>query len=163
MITVRKAKVNDIELILYFEKKLIESANEIMNKYCPQHNIDFSLKSNYEEILSKYLKSMIYSKNGSIFIAEYNGKPAGHIVLSIQKSHPIFKLKYYGRINTIFIKKKFRGKGISSKLKNEAKKWFKRKKIKRVSLNVFPDNKNAINVYKKWGLSISLLEMRMNL
>jgi len=104
---------------------------------------------------------MIYSKNGAIFISEFNEKPIGHMIISIQKSHPIFNMKYFGRINTVYINEEFRMRGISTRLKDEALKWFKSKNIKRVSLYVFPDNKNAIDVYKKWGLTSSLLEMRM--
>jgi len=68
----------------------------------------------------------------------------------------------YGRINTVYIEEKFRSKSISSKLKDEAFKWFKKKYITRVSLNVFPDNEKAISAYKKWGFSTGLIEMRMS-
>ena len=36
-------------------------------------------------------------------------------------------MEYYGRINTVFINKEFRGKNISSKLKDEALNWFKKR------------------------------------
>ena len=98
-----------------------------------------------------------------IFIAEFNGEVVGHMIISVKKNFPIFKMKYYGRINTVFIKKEFRGKNISSKLKDEAINWFKRKGINRVSLNVDPYNKRTINVYNTWGLSLNLFEMRMNI
>ena len=163
MIVVRKARVKDINLILEFEKKLYDNQVKIMNKFSPQHNIDIALKSDYKEILFKYLKSMIYSKHGAIFISEFNNKPVGHIILSIQKSHPIFNMKYFGRINTVYINKEFRRRGISTRLKDEALKWFKSKNINRVSLYVFPDNKHAIDVYKKWGLTSSIFEMRMTI
>ena len=162
MIVVRKAKLKDIDLILNFEKKLIKSADSIMNKYCPQHFLDFLLKKDYMEILSKYIKGRIYSKNDAIFIAELNGKPVGHMIISIKKSHPIFEMEKYGRINTVYVEEKFRDKRISSKLKDEAFKWFKKKNINRVSLNVFPDNEKAITAYKKWGFSTTLIEMRIS-
>jgi len=162
MIVVRKAKLKDIDLILNFEKNLIKSADDITNKYCPHHFVDFRLKKDYEEILSKYIKGRIYSKNDAIFIAELNGKSVGHMIISIKKSHPIFEMEKYGRINTVYIEEKFRDKHISSKLKDEAFKWFKKKNINRVSLNVFPDNKKAITAYKKWGFSNNLIEMRIS-
>ena len=163
MINIRKAKLKDINQIIIFEKDLLNSANDLINKSTPGHIIDFKLKDGYEENLVNYIKGRIYSKNDAIFIAEYNDKAVGHMVISIKKNFPIFEMKYYGRINTVFIKKEFRGMGISSKLKNEAIKWFKKKGINRISLNVLPDNKIAINAYEKWGLSLSLLEMRMTI
>ena len=162
MIVIRKAKLKDIDLIFNFEKKLFKSADDIMNKYCREHFVDYRLKKDYREILSKYIKGRIYSKNDAIFIAEVNGKPVGHMVISIKKNHPIFKMEKYGRINTVYIEEIFRDKRISSKLKDEAFKWFKKKNISRVSLNVFPDNEKAIAAYKRWGFSTSLIEMRMN-
>jgi ribosomal protein S18 acetylase RimI-like enzyme len=163
MITVRKAQVKDINLILSFEKKLYDSAVSIMENNYPEHMIDIILIADYNEILFNFIKRMIYSKNGAIFISEINNKPVGHMIISIMKSHPIFKMKYYGRINTIYVDKEFRGLGVSSRLKDEAFKWFKNKKINRVSLNVFPDNKPAIKAYQRWGLTLSLLEMRMTI
>jgi len=53
MITVRKARVRDIDLILEFEKKLYDSAVKIMKNFCPQHRVDIILKSNYKEVLFK--------------------------------------------------------------------------------------------------------------
>ena len=163
MIIIKKARIKDINIILNFEKKLYDSSVKIMNKFTPQHICDIELKSDYDEILLKFIRSFIYSKNGTIFLSYINKKPVGHMIISIQKSHPIFKMKYFGRINTVFIEKEFRGLGISKKLKDEALKWFKFKNITRISLNVFPDNKSAIKAYKKWGLTLSLLEMRMTI
>ena len=163
MINIRKAKLKDINRIIDFEKDLLNSANDLINRSTPDHIIDFKLKDDYEENLFNYIKGRIYSKNDAIFIADYNDKSVGHIIISIKKNFPIFEMKYYGRINTIFIKKEFRGMGISFKLKDEAIKWFKKKGINRISLNVLPDNQIAINAYEKWGLSLSLLEMRMTI
>jgi GNAT superfamily N-acetyltransferase len=163
MINIRKAKLKDINTILDLEKNLLDSAYNIMNEFTPDDLIDFNLKEDYENILLNYIKGRIFSKNDAIFIAENDGQAIGHMIISKKKSYPIFKMQYYGRINTVFIKKEFRGKNISSKLKNEAINWFKKKGIKRISLNVLPDNKIAIELYKKWGLRINLLEMRMTI
>ena len=155
--------MKDINIILNFEKELLNSAVDLIKKYHPQHLIDINLRSDYKEIIIKYIRGRIFSKNDAMFISELNGKPVGHMIISIKKSFPIFEMEYYGRINTVYIKKEFRGKGISSKLKDEAIKWFKSKNINRISLNVNPDNKQALEAYKKWGLTLSLLEMRMTI
>lgn len=54
-----------------------------------------------------------------------------------------------------------RGKGFSSKLKDEFIKWFKEKKKGRgiVTLYVMPKNNFAIKAYKKWGFKISDLKL----
>ena len=161
MIKIRKAKLQDIYLILKFEKDLLNYATKIINEYNPQQLIDIRLRKDFEDILFKYIKGRIFSKNDAVFIAEFKDEAVGHMIVSIKKNFPIFDMKYYGRINTVFIKAEYRGKGISSELKKEAFKWFKSKGIKRISLNVDPNNKRAIDVYNKWGLKLSLLEMRI--
>lgn len=163
MIKVRKAKLKDINIILNFETELLNSSYKIMKKYSPNNLSDWNLKKDYNDILFKYIKGRIFSKNDAIFISEVNGKPVGHIIISIKKNFPIFNMLYYGRINTVYIKEEYRGKRISSKLKDEAFKWFKSKGINRVSLDVLPVNKQAIDAYQKWGLTLSLLEMRMTI
>jgi ribosomal protein S18 acetylase RimI-like enzyme len=163
MISVRKAKLKDINKIIDFEKELLNSAFDIINEFKPDNLIDFNLKDDYEKILIDYIKGRIFSKSDAIFIAEKDGKPVGHMIISKKKNYPIFKMENYGRINTVFIKKEFRGLNISSKLKKEAINWFNKKGINRISLNVLPDNLTAIKAYKKWGLSLSLLEMRMTI
>ncbi len=163
MIVIRKAKLNDINIILNFEKKLYDYSVNLLNKFNPEDLVDIRLRDDFENILFDYIKARIFSKNDAIFIVESDGEVIGHMIISIKKNFPIFKMKHYGRINTVFIKKEFRNRNISSKLKDEAINWFKKKGIYRVSLNVDPNNKRAINAYNKWGLSLSLFEMRMNI
>jgi len=163
MIIIRKAKLKDINQILNFEKEILDYASNILNEFNPKALVDISLRDDFEKILFDYIRGRIFSKNDTIFIAELHGEVIGHMIISVKKNFPIFKMKNYGRINTVFIKKEFRGKNISSKLKDEAINWFKKKGIDRVSLNVDPNNKRAINAYKAWGLSLSLSEMRMNI
>lgn len=163
MINIRQAKLKDINLILNFEKELLDYAGDILNEFNPEALVDIKLKDDFENILFNFIRGRIFSKNDAIFIAEFDGEVIGHMIISIKKNFPIFKMNHYGRINTVFIKKEFRGKNISSKLKDEAINWFKKKGINRVSLNVDPNNKRAINAYNKWGLSLSLFEMRMNI
>ncbi|KYK30677.1 MAG: hypothetical protein AYK22_08560 [Thermoplasmatales archaeon SG8-52-3] len=155
--------MKDINIILNFEKELLDYAGDILNEFNLDALVDIRLKDDFENILFNYIRKRIFSKNDAIFIAEFDGVVIGHMIISIKKNFPIFKMEYYGRINTVFIKKEFRDKNISSKLKDEAIKWFKQKGINRVSLNVDPNNKRAINAYNKWGLSLSLFEMRMNI
>ena len=163
MVIIRKAKLRDINMILKSEKDLLNHAVNIVNKYHPKHLIDAKLRKDYEDILFKYIRGRIYSKNDAVFIAEIKGEVVGHMIVSIKKNFSIFNMKYYGRINTVFIKEEFRGKGIGSELKKEALKWFKYKGIFRISLNVDPNNTRAIDVYNNWGLELYLLEMRISI
>jgi ribosomal protein S18 acetylase RimI-like enzyme len=109
------------------------------------------------------VRKMIHSKNGLVLLSEIDEKPVGFSTSIIKKNFPIFQLEKFGLIGDIFVREEFRGLGISSKLKDESFKWLRRKGIEKVSLNVLPNNSQAIKVYEKWGFSTILSEMRMDL
>ena len=69
--------------------------------------------------------------------------------------------KYVGYIGLIFVQKAYRRKGIGKKILNQIITWFKKKKIKNISLKVYAKNKKAINAYKKSGFKDHIIEMRL--
>ena len=87
----------------------------------------FVLKRVIEIYFLQYIRGRIYSKNDAIFIAEFNGKPVGHMIITIKKSHPIFEMEKYGRINTVYVEEEFSGKNINSKQKMNLLNGLKRK------------------------------------
>jgi len=78
----------------------------------------------------------------------------------IKKNTPIFSLEKLGHISDLFVRKKFRGIGISSMFRDEAIRWFKKKRMKYATLDVYPDNVIPYKIYKKWGFFDFHLEMR---
>ena len=163
MIKIRKARLNDVETISTLWSEFVKTQDEIVEKHCPQHLGGFCLKRNYDEIVRDFVRKTIHSKNGLVLLSEVDEKPVGFSISIIKKNFPIFQLEKFGLILSIFVREEFRGLGISSKLKDESFKWLRRKGIEKVSLNVLPNNSQAIKVYEKWGFSTILSEMRMDL
>jgi ribosomal protein S18 acetylase RimI-like enzyme len=162
MIKIRKAGLKDIDSIIKLEKKLIKHSDKIIKNSYPKNLKDFYFNESRDEIARNFIKNAIHSKNGLVIIAEINEEKIGYLLITIRNNFPFFKLKKYGKLQTIYVKEEYRNKGISSKLKDEAFKWCIKKGIKRISLDVLPNNFNAINIYKKWGFSPYLLEMRVD-
>ena len=163
MIKIRKARLNDVETISTLWSEFGKTQDVIVEEHCPQHLDDFCLKKNSDEIFRDSVRKMIHSKNGLVLLSEVDEKPVGFSISIIKKNFPIFQLEKFGLILSIFVIEEFRGLGISSKLKDESFKWLRRKGIEKVSLNVLPNNSQAIKVYEKWGFSTILSEMRMDL
>jgi len=162
MIKIRKAGLKDITSIIKLEKKLTEYGDEIIKNSHPENLKDFCFNKSKDEIARNFIKNAIHSKNGLVLISEINDDIIAYILITIRNNFPFFKLKKYGKLQTIYVKDEYRYSGISSKLKDEAFKWCKEKGINRISLDVLPDNLNAIKIYKKWGFSPYLLEMRVD-
>lgn len=110
---------------------------------------------NYTEFLRKQIGG-----EGAALVAKEGGETAGYTLLLIKDEIPIFKIKKVGWISDLFVKKQFRGKGISTALMDKAIEWFKEKGVQHVSVPLYCDNKAAHSVYKKKGFLDYKLEMR---
>ena len=73
---------------------------------------------------------------------------------------PTYKNKKIGIISDLYIKKNFRNRRISSKLKDRFIEWFKEKGIRFIAAPLYPDNKFAHSLTKKWGFVDYKLEVR---
>lgn len=143
--TIRKAKLSDFKevLSLYYKLKRFNNALTIRSvlPYCV-HN-----KAEFEKIFKKQFRS----RNFLILVAELNNKIEGYMLVKDKKEEKHEKIRRFAYIFNIYVEKKYRGKGIASALRNEMKKWAKKRGIKHTSLHVFPKNKSAIKIYNKWG------------
>ena len=160
MATIRKAKLGDVPNLLYLWKEFMEYHDEMLIKQNPRLKPHLIKRKNAEIIFKKFIKKNIRSKNSLVSIAEVNGKPAGYSLIYIKTNIPVFELGKIGHISDLFVKKQYRGMKISSKFKNEGIIWFKKKRIKYISLQVYTDNKFAHSIYKKWGFFDYHIEMR---
>lgn len=163
MIEIRKAKLRDVENISKMRKDFMKTQLNIMKRSSPEHINDFDEKTNSQKIFKNFLKRQIFSKNGLVLIAECDKKIAGFAFFIIQKNIPLFKLDKYCEILDMYVKEEFIGKGISTRIKESALKWCKTKGISKIALRVLPNNSHAKGIYKKWGFSDFLIEMRMNI
>ncbi|UCH89350.1 MAG: GNAT family N-acetyltransferase [Thermoplasmata archaeon] len=140
--------------------ELLASQIEILKRTSPEHIVYIKRKKEAKKLTLNFIQRLIWSKNGLVLIAEKDGKVAGYIAVMIKKNIPIFKIERVGYITDIYVRKQYRRSGISSQLEREGLKWLKKKGVSKVMLNVFPGNRNAISVYKKWGFSEFILDMR---
>lgn len=120
-------------------------------------------KDNSQDIMKEFIQKNIKSKNAVVYIAEIEGKLVGYCLICIKDNIAIFNLKKIGYISDLFVKKGYRGKGISSEFMDAASKWLKNRKINHISLVVKKDNKSAYSIYKKWGFLDYHIEMRKRL
>lgn len=162
MVTIRKARINDITSIIKLDKILYNDSNELIKNSYPQYIEDFSFNEPHEKTSKKLVKSAIYSKNALVLVSEIDNIVVGYLLLIIKKNK-IFKLEKYGHIQTIIIEKKYRNKKISTKLIKKALEWCKEKKLKRINLFVLSNNFHAIDVYKNWGFVPFGIDMRLKI
>ncbi len=157
---IRKANLKDVPEIVNLWKKFMKYPDEILIKNNKKLKPYFTKKKNAANMFRKYAQTNILSKDAVIHVAEIKGKLVGYSLSFIKKNIPIFKMKKIGYISDLFVKKEFRGMGISTRLKNEAIKWFKKRGMKHASIKVYKGNNLAHSIYKKWGFFDFHIELR---
>jgi GNAT superfamily N-acetyltransferase len=157
---IRKATLKDVSKIVNMWKDFMKYHDEVVVKKNPKTKPHLVKKKDAAKRFRKYIKTKIRSRNATIHIAEIDEKAVGYSLVYIESTVPIFKVDKIGRIGDLYVKKEFRGRGISSRFKEEAVKWFKKKGMKYMSIQVYTDNKFAHSIYKHWGFFDYHLEMR---
>jgi len=158
-ITIRKATLKDVPVILEMWKEFMAEHDSIVLKENPRLRPHIARKKSAGIVEKKFVQKKIRSKNAMVFIAEVYTKPAGYCLIYIEKRAPVFKIEKTGHIGELFVKKGFRGMKVSSKFRDEAIKWFKKRDIEHISITLYKENRDAHSIYKKWGFHDYIITM----
>lgn len=143
---IREAKIEDLKKIQELSQELIEfEKNMTKNEYLVSMNWALSNKG-YENY-----KKNIERENDFLYVVCINENIIGYMTCWINNKKDWDKYSTL-EIGNIYVKEKYRGKGIGTELINTAKKICKEKDIKYMQLKVLSDNSSAINFYRKNGL-----------
>ena len=148
-ITIRKAALSDLEILLEFEQGVIEA----------ERNIDTTLKS--EKIYYYDLKTMIESPTIELAVAEWNNSLIGSGYARIEKSKPRYNYQRYALLGFMYVVPDWRGKGVNKKIIDYLIDWAHKQKIAELRLEVYAENISAIKAYEKIGFAKDVIEMRL--
>ncbi len=134
-ISIRESSVDDIPLIFDFIKELAK----------------YEKMSDEVTATKEVLKNSLFGQNkyAEVFIAEFEGKSAGQVLLFHNFS--TFKGRPGIYIEDIYVRPQYRGKGIGKALLSYIKDLAKKRNCGRVEWVVLNWNKPAINFYEKIG------------
>ncbi|MFH1744973.1 MAG: GNAT family N-acetyltransferase [bacterium] len=151
---IKKAKKEDIPNILKLVEKIVDYHCEIDKYYKPYKSYDK---------LEEHLEKTIKDKNQKIIVAEENSEIIGYFVVGIEKAANYTVAKNIGIIDSAFIKKEYRNKGIGQKLFGQALEYLKSRKIKHIELDVDARNDLGINFWKENKFFGFRIKMRRDL
>lgn len=103
-----------------------------------------------ENAIHVIAKLLISQRRTVTLLAFYEKEAIGYVSLVFPKFTKLQGNAYL----TIALREKYRGQGIGSMLMEQAEIYAKSKKIRRMELEVFGKNKNAIELYKKRNYEI---------
>lgn len=132
---IRKANIKDVDAIA---KHNIALAKESENVHL------------IKEMISAGVKAFLADRNkGFYLVAEENNTIVGQLMITIEWSD--WRNKPIWWIQSVYVKKKWRKKGIFTKLLNSVQQYAQEHKVAFLRLYVHQNNLSAQNVYEKSG------------
>jgi GNAT superfamily N-acetyltransferase len=146
----REASIQDLSQLKKIEQAIIEYERQFA-KHLKEDPIEY-----YD------LKNLIERDDAIVMLAVNSNEIIGTAYALIKKSAPYKLHKYYAYLGFMYVSPEFRGKGINGELIKELINWSKTKGVFEFQLDVYAENKSAIEAYKKSNFRPNLLNMRMN-
>jgi ribosomal protein S18 acetylase RimI-like enzyme len=149
--------VKYLQISMKIRRFLQKDTGKVVNLYNRLREYELKLHKGLKRRISEnwekkktnlYVKKSVASKNNILLVAD-NGELAGFIIGYTDKGEKEKQGKF-----DIFVKKEYRGHGVSKLLLNSLLKWFKKKKCKYVYLYTYASNKIAKKFYRKMGFDI---------
>ncbi len=112
----------------------------------------FALATDHpEQSFCEYLEGILQKQDAVVYVAEESGGVVGYVLALILDNPEIFELQKYGFIGEMSVAQQVRRQGTGRLLWESAKKWFRRKGITVVQLNVSPKNETGIPFWSSLG------------
>lgn len=150
-IKIRKAKIDDLAILLEFEQGIITA----------ERPYDSTLKE--DKIHYYNIEKMIVATDVEVLVAEIDSVIVGSGYARIAAAKPYLNHENYAYLGFMFTDPKHRGKGVNSKIIDALKNWSRSLDIYELRLDVYNDNLSAIKAYEKAGFKKHLINMRIGL
>ena len=157
---IRKATVKDIPSLIKLFRGIVKYHKKIYTKDDKFYNKEIK---NVKQIWVKFIKKNVNNKDFLILIVYDGKKPIAYCISLIKKNIPIYKIKKYGYVSDLYVDKKYRGKGIGKKLLKKSKEFFRKNKLKFMSLEINHNNDPSIKFYEKYGFKEYYKSMRIRI
>lgn len=151
LIKIRKAKLEDLTILLEFEQGIITA----------ERPYDPTLKEG--KIHYYDIEKMILANDIEVLVAEIDTVIVGSGYARIADAKPYLNHKNYAYLGFMFTDANYRGIGVNSKIIEGLKDWSRAQNIDELRLDVYNDNPSAIRAYEKVGFKKHLINMRIGL
>lgn len=111
----------------------------------------FELAHDSDEAYREYLNTVFDNYDYAIFVAEADGIVVGYTIGMILTNPAVFSLARYGFIAEMMVTADQQRNGIGNLLWTYVRRWFHRRGIAVIQLNVSPHNQRGYNFWKRVG------------
>jgi GNAT superfamily N-acetyltransferase len=146
-VIIRSALEQDLPTLLEFEQGIITAERPFDDQ------LEASPISYYD------LAAYINCENTHVLVADVNSEIAGAGYAQIRNSVDYVKHDKHVYLGFMFVKDKFRGRGINQAIIEELKAWAQLRGVTRAILDVYAGNSGAIRAYEKANFQQKLIKM----
>ena len=151
-VTVRTADLQDLERLLDFEQKIIDSERPL------DDTIRTGLDVHYYD-----LSELIASPDAEVVVAEVNSEIIGSGYAQIKAAESYLRHDKYSYLGFMYVVPDQRGKGVNKMIVEALEAWSLVRGVSEVRLEVYANNPAAIRAYEKSGYCSLLHTMRRSL
>ncbi|MFP4893459.1 GNAT family N-acetyltransferase [Paraburkholderia sp. EG304] len=102
----------------------------------------------------------LQGEDRATFLAEFGSNAVGFITIQVVKPiSPLLQPMVVGRIGSVAVLEKIRGRGVGSSLIKLAEEWARKQGATDIRLAVWEFNEQAVNLYRELGYEIRAFEM----
>ena len=125
----------------------------MMDSHASLHPKGFALDPRSDEEFQTYLREILSNYLHAVFIATRKEEVVGYTIIAEMENPPVFSLKRYGFICEICVDPGCQGEGIGKVLFDRAARWFKRRELNIIQLNVSNGNEAGMKFYNRLGFA----------
>lgn len=150
MYNIRKATLSDLKQLLEFEQALI----------AVERPMDITIQDGK---ISYYdIASFIEADDTKVIVATHKGVVVASGYARIKDDRHYLKHEKQGYLGFMYVSEEHRGKGLNKRIVETLINWCKEKGIFEIRLDVYQENPQAINAYKKAGFKKHMITMRLD-
>lgn len=153
-INIRKATLSDLEIITGL-RKWLATFEATLNENISLENTE---KSDYKAEIAKEL----CLDNYAYFLLEENNEIRGYIC-GYTKTDDWWKYEKMAAVHGLWVDENLRGNGFGKALMTEFESWAKSQNVAAITIEVLPENTNAVNLYRTLGYEDFLLYLKKDI
>jgi ribosomal protein S18 acetylase RimI-like enzyme len=147
-ITIRKATLNDLDILLEFEQGIVEA----------ERPFNSTLKDS--DVYYYNINEMITADHIQLLVALSENEVIGVGYSRIENAKPYMKYERYAYLGFMYVVPAYRGKGVNKAILVDLTAWSKAQGVTELRLDVYSDNAIAVKAYEKAGFTKLLTHMR---
>ncbi|MFM0350328.1 GNAT family N-acetyltransferase [Paraburkholderia sp. RL17-347-BIC-D] len=152
-ISYRRASIDDILTVCELGQILNAVHHQVRPEIYANATVEFARDK-------PHWLSSLQGEDRAMFLAEHSGTAVGFITVQvIQPISPLLQPLIVGRIGSVAVLERLRGRGVGSTLMKLAEEWARKNGANDMRLTVWAFNEQAVGLYQELGYELRAFEM----